>query len=79
MKLPDTARVWIHRSRAIAWVIIGALSFPLGYASSVTLVWIASLYANIASDWSSAEAADNREVLKILHRIEKRLDELEKV
>ncbi len=46
------------------------------------LVWIASLYANIKTDWGTAEATDNREVMKALKelkeavaRVEKRLDE----
>jgi hypothetical protein len=56
-------RVWFHRSRSIAWMVVGALSFPFGWAHSIVLVWIASLYANVASDWSASEAADDRAVL----------------
>jgi len=63
-------RIWFHRSRSIAWALVGALSFPLGWANSIVLVWIASLYANVASDWAASEAADDREVLERLDRIE---------
>lgn len=55
--------VWLHRSRAAAWAALGALSFPLGWANSVVLVWIASVYANVVSDWGAGEAADDRRVL----------------
>lgn len=64
-----SAVVWFHRARAVGWAVIGAVSFPLGWADSVVLVWIASVYANTVSDWGAAEAADNREVLDELAAI----------
>jgi hypothetical protein len=39
----------------------------------VTFVIIASIYANIKSDWGAAEAADEHEVLQRLARIEEEL------
>jgi hypothetical protein len=54
-------------------VVIGAVSFWFGWTESVTLVLIASLYANVVGDWGAAEAADNREVLERLDELEKRL------
>lgn len=63
------AIVWFHRSRAIVWAIVGVLSFPLGWANSVVLVWIASLYANVATDWGNGEAADNRELVQLLTEV----------
>lgn len=69
-------KVWFHRSRAVVWLIVGALSFPLGWANSVALVWIASLYANVFTDLGAAEAADDRQVLERLDRVEKLLVEL---
>lgn len=62
-------KVWLHRSRAIVWAIIGVLSFPLGWANSVVLVWIASLYANISTDYGNGEAADDRAVTERLDRM----------
>lgn len=63
-------KVWFHRSRAIAWIAVGAVSFWRGWSDSVTLVWAASLYANIVSDWTAAEASDDRDVIARLERIE---------
>lgn len=68
-------RVWFHRARAIVWVIIGAASYPLGWANSVAVVWTASLYANIMTDWGAAEAADEHEVMDELAEIKKLLRE----
>lgn len=70
-------RVWFARLRAALWIILGVVSFPLGWANSVVLVWIASVYANVESGIASSEAADNTEVLERLDRIEailRRLD-----
>ncbi len=71
-RLPQL-KVWFHRSRALAWIIVGAVSFPLGWANSVVLVWIASVYANTISDWTAGEAADDRAILERLDRIEQLL------
>lgn len=68
--MTDTAKVWFHRARAATWAVIGALSFTFGFANSVTLVWIASLYANVVSDWTAGEAADNREVIDLITKLE---------
>lgn len=65
-----TVRVWQYRARAVAWAVVGVLSFMFGWANSVLLVWIASLYANIGTDLGSAEAADNRELIERLDRLE---------
>lgn len=64
-------RVWFHRARAACWVIVGILSFVFGWYDSITLVWIASLYVNVVSDLGAAEAADDREILQRLDRIER--------
>lgn len=70
-------RVLLHRADAAFWVVLGAVSFPIGWANSVVLVWIASVYANVKSGWSAAEAADNREVLAELRRVCERLERIE--
>lgn len=64
-----TVKVWFHRARAITWVLIGVVSFPLGWANSVVLVWIASVYANSLTDWGAAEAADDRTVMDALDAV----------
>lgn len=48
------------------WVVGGVLSFVFGWANSVALVWVASLYANVVSDWTAAEAADNSHLIEQL-------------
>lgn len=70
------AKVWFHRTRAILWAVVGVISFPLGWANSVVLVWIASVYANCLTDWGTAEAADDRALAERLDRIEQKLDAL---
>jgi hypothetical protein len=61
--------VWFHRSRAIVWVVLTLVALRW-FPESVTYVVIASGYANAVSDWSAAEAADDRRVLERLDRIE---------
>lgn len=79
--LGATRRVRLARFRALFWAALGVLSFPLGWASSVVLVWIASVYANVESGWGSGEAADDTAVTAQLDTIKAimtdRLDVLE--
>lgn len=69
-------RVWFHRISAFGWALAGIMSFPLGWAASLAFVVIASVYANVKSDWGAAEAADDREVLERLDRLQATVDEL---
>lgn len=69
-------RVWFHRSRAITWALVGVLSFVFGWQNSVVLVWLASVYANVISDWTAGEAADDRKLIDRLAHIEAQLDAL---
>lgn len=64
-----SGRVWFHRSRAIAWVLL-TLAALRWWPESVVFVIIASGYANIVSDWTASEASDNREVIDRLDRME---------
>lgn len=66
-------RVWFHRVRAVGWALAGVAAFVFGWESSVAFVVVASVYANVVSDWGAAEAADNSEVLKRLDRVERLL------
>lgn len=66
-----SSRVRFARARALTWIIIGVISFPIGWADSVILVWIASVYANVASEIAAGEAADDDRVIQRLARIER--------
>jgi hypothetical protein len=50
-------RVWFNRLSAIGWAVAGIAAFPLGWAYSVAFVTIASIYANVKTDWGAAESA----------------------
>ncbi len=69
-------RVWFHRGRAILWAAFGALSLVTGWANSIALVWFASVYANVVSDWTAGEAADDREIIGRLDAIDAKLARL---
>lgn len=64
-------RVWFNWVSAACWLVLGVLSFPLGWANSVAVVWLASVYANVKTDVGAAEAADDHEVVDRLDRIER--------
>jgi len=69
-------RVRFARLRAIAWAVVGIISFPLGWANSVVLVWIASVYANFASELAAGEAADDEAVLSEVRALRADVDNL---
>jgi hypothetical protein len=71
-----TGRVRLARLRAIAWAVVGIVSFPLGWANSVVLVWIASVYANVASEVAAGEAADDEAVLTELRALREQVETL---
>jgi hypothetical protein len=58
--------VWFNRISAVLWVIGGLTVLLLGYGNSVVAVWLASVYANAKTDWSTAAAEDNSEVMAAL-------------
>lgn len=62
-------RVWFHRASAAVWLCLTPVALTW-WPESVGFVIVASCYANIKSDWSASEAADDREVLARLDRIE---------
>jgi hypothetical protein len=64
------------RARAILWLGLGVLSWPLGWMNSVALVWMASVYANVESGFATGEAADDQVVTKRLDTHEKLLREI---
>lgn len=72
-------QVIFNKACAIGWAIFGGLSFLMGWQNSVALVWLASLYANAKTDWGTAEAADNTEVLEELKETRKELKEIREI
>jgi hypothetical protein len=70
-------RVKFNWGSAIFWLALGIASFPLGWYDLVVLVWIASVYANIKTDISAAEAADDRKVLREIHKNRAQMDRIE--
>lgn len=77
LKLSTSHKVHFGRIRAIIWLTIGLISFPLGWANSVVLVWIASFYANAESGFATAEGADDRDIIARLARQQEQLDRIE--
>lgn len=75
--MSPAARVWSYRARAAAWAAAGVWSFVTGRQESVALVWLASIYANVATDLGAAQAADDRRVLDELARLHDRVAALD--
>ncbi len=70
-------RVWFHRSRACAWAVLTAAALKW-WSDSVAFVIIMSGYANVVSDLTAAEAADDSTVLARLDRIEQHLKQAQR-
>lgn len=69
--MPVKKVVWFNRLSAIGWAVAGVLSFILGWAYSVAFVTIASIYANVKTDWGTAAAEDNSQVLDAIAELRK--------
>lgn len=63
--------IFFHRASAIVWALLLAPSL-IFWPESVAFVIVASVYANVKSDWGAAEAADDRELQRAVERL--RLD-----
>ncbi len=61
--------VLFHRASAVVWLLL-TIPALLWWSDSVAFVIVASIYANVKSDWGAAEAADDRQVMDELHRAE---------
>lgn len=61
--------VWFHRSCAVVWALLVIPALIL-WPDSVAFVIIASIYANVKSDWGAAEAADDSRVLDKLAELQ---------
>jgi hypothetical protein len=69
-------KITFHKARAVIWLLFGLVSFLLGWQNQVSLVWLASIYANVVSDWGAGEAADDEDVIKRLSQIEQALQKI---
>lgn len=67
--------VWLHRVCAVGWTI-ALIPALLWWRESIVFVIIASVYANIKSDWGAAEAADDHRVIEQLEEINRKLDQV---
>lgn len=74
---PRRGWVWFHRASAAGWALLTAPAY-LWWSQSVLFVIVASIYANVKSDWGAAEAADDQAVMGCLERIEQRLTRIER-
>lgn len=72
-------RGWVlfHRVSAAVWLVL-LIPALLWWSESIAFVIVASVYANMKSDWGAAEAADDRRVVEALDRIEQVLVRLER-
>lgn len=67
-------KVWFNKTSAVLWILAGLAAFKFGWQNAVWFLLIVSVYANVKADWSTAEAADNRELMETLKRIEEKLN-----
>jgi hypothetical protein len=72
----DRRGVWLHRALAATWIVL-AIPAVLWWKESILFVILASVYANVASEMSAAEAADDRQLAERLDRIEAMLARLD--
>lgn len=68
------ARVWFHRCSAFTWIAL-AVPATLWWRESVYFVILASIYANVKSDWSASEAADDRAIMRRLDKLERKVEQ----
>ena len=69
-------RILVHRVGAVLWALL-LIPAVLWWQTSVLFVIIASVYANVKSDFGAAEAADDRAVLDRLSELEQTLERIE--
>lgn len=66
-------KIWFNKIAAIIWAVAGIASFPFGWAYTIWFVVICSIWANVFASWSTAEAADDRELKNELAEIKEML------
>ncbi len=70
-------KVWFNKTTAILWVLAGLAAFRFGWQDAVWFVVVASVYANVKADWSTAEAADTRDLMARFKHIEQNQERIE--
>lgn len=66
------------RARALGWIALGVIAYPLGWWYSVAFVTMASLYANVESGFATAAGNDDSELKRELRAVRTELAELRK-
>ncbi len=62
-------------TRVLVWLAMIPTAYMFGWLASVTFVALASLYANVASDYASWRSDVNPDA-DLMQRLEKKLDKL---
>ncbi len=62
-------------ARVLVWLAMIPTAYMFGWLASVTFVALASLYANVASDYASWRSDVNPDA-DLMQRLEKKLDKL---
>ena len=68
-------RILFHRVSAIVWALL-LIPALLWWRESLWFVIVASIYANVKSDWGAAEAADDRDLARQMRALELKVDRL---
>lgn len=63
-------KIWFNKTAAVVWTVVGVASFFTGWAYTIWFVVACSIWANVFSSWSTAEAIDDRVLLRKLITIE---------
>jgi hypothetical protein len=67
----------VHQGLAVVWALMLVPAW-LWWQESILFVIIASIYANAVGEWSAAEAADDRVVLREIRHLKIQLTTLKR-
>jgi hypothetical protein len=67
----------VHQGLAFVWVLLLVPAW-LWWQESILFVIVASIYANAVGEWSAAEAADDRVVLREIRHLKQEINMLKR-